>query len=232
MANRIVFLPNKENNEELYIEKLVDFEWVPGISNFQSLKSIKNLHRAIGSKLGISPVLEVSTKSDEIIGIQLSAFNLLSAYEKSTAPLESIYHASKVFQFGGPYKDLVNSTALESKKDGRLKSSGKLINYLHNGVNWPIKPSPNFYDYLYISALLEFPDRHQLQIYAGFTDIAYSQTSLKLSNKRSFNCQARSVAIYVSLLNRMDENQMLDFLFKECTKMFTKRNQYFQELLD
>jgi hypothetical protein len=103
---------------------------------------------------------------------------------------------------------------------------------MYGGINWPIKPSPNFYDYLYISALLEFPDRDELRKYDGFTDIAYSQTSLKLSKKRSFNCQARSVAIYVSLLSKMDENQMLDFLFKECTMKITKGNQYFQELLD
>jgi hypothetical protein len=232
MANRIVFLPNKENNGDLYTEELVDFEWVPGISKSQALKSVKNLHRAIDSKLGISPVLEVSTKSDEIIGIRLSAFNLLSTYENSTAPLESIYHASKVFQFGGPYKDLVNSTALESKKDGRLKTSGDLINYLHNGVSWPLKASPNFYDYLYIRALVNFPERHELAKFNGFTDIAYSQTSLKFSYKKSFNCQARSIAIYSTLILRMSEHQILDYLFEKGTTSSSNSESYVQDSFD
>ena len=231
MASRIVFQANFAK-DKLYEEHLIEFEWIPGIAKSQSIKCIQKLHEAITEKLGLKQILEISTKSNEILGIELSAFNLSLMREGFQVSVESVYQASKVFEYGGPFPDLLSSTSLNSKKDIRLKSHGELIGYMYGGINWPIKPSPNFYDYLYISALLDFPDRHQLQRYAGFTDIAYSQTSLKLSNKRSFNCQARSVAIYVSLLNRMDENQMLDFLFKECTKMFTKRNQYFQELLD
>jgi hypothetical protein len=231
MANRMVFQPNV-TEDELYKEHLIEFKWIPGIAKSQSIKCISKLHEAITEKLGLDQILEISTKSNEILGIKLSAFNLPLSHEGFQVSVESVYQGSKLFQYGGPFPDLIYSTSLSSKKDNRLKSHGELIGYTYGGINWPIKASPNFYDYLYISALLDFPDRSQLKKYAGFTDIAYSQTSLKLSNKRSFNCQARSVAIYVSLLNRMDENQMLDFLFKECTEKSIKQNQYFQELLD
>jgi hypothetical protein len=231
MANRIFFQPNV-TDDKLYEEHLIEFEWIPGIAKSQSIKCIEKLHEAITEKIGLEKILEISTKSNEVLGMQLSAFNLPIKHDGIQVSVESFYQASKIFEHGGPFPDLLSSTSLNSKKDIRLKTHGELIGYMYGGINWPIKPSPNFYDYLYISALLDFPDRNQLQRYAGFTDIAYSQTSLKLSNQRSFNCQARSAAIYVSLLNRMDENQMLDFLFKKCTEKFTKRNQYFQELLD
>ena len=77
MASRIIFLPNLNSNNELFSEKLVNFEWVPGIAISQAKKSIRNLHEAAEQQIGLTNILEISTRSEVILGISLSAFNLL-----------------------------------------------------------------------------------------------------------------------------------------------------------
>ena len=76
MASRIVFLPISGPGNELFQEKLVTFDWVPGIAISQAKKSIRNLHEAAVKEIGLTKVLEISTRSEEILGISLSAFNL------------------------------------------------------------------------------------------------------------------------------------------------------------
>jgi hypothetical protein len=52
------------------------FEWHPGFSKSQAQKSIASLHCA-AAEAGIAPVLEISSKSPDPLGVSLSAFNLL-----------------------------------------------------------------------------------------------------------------------------------------------------------
>jgi hypothetical protein len=106
MASRIIFLPNFISEHELFQEKLVTFDWVPGIAISQAKKSIRNLHEAAGNQIGLTKILEISTRSEEILGISLSAFNL--QFENKNFSVESAYQASKVFEKGGPYLDLLN----------------------------------------------------------------------------------------------------------------------------
>jgi len=199
MASRIVFLPNSSSEYELFQEKLVTFDWVPGIAVSQAKKSIRNLHEAAGKQIGLTKILEISTRSEEILGISLSAFNL--QFENKNFSVESAYQASKVFEKGGPYLDLLNLSSTEAKTDLRLKNSGLLIGFRFEGEDFAVASAPNFYDYLYIRSLLFFSDRHLLKNYDGFTDIAFSQTSLKYKNKRAYNCQARSAAIFCTLIS-------------------------------
>ena len=56
MAKRIIFLPSSKNNNLLFIEKLVDFEWVPGMAITQARKSIKNLHTASRAQLNLDKI--------------------------------------------------------------------------------------------------------------------------------------------------------------------------------
>lgn len=207
MANRIVFLPNVISENELFQEKLVTFEWVPGIAISQAKKSIRNLHEAAGDQLGLTKILEISTRSEEILGISLSAFNL--QFENKNFSVESVYQSSKVFEKGGPYLDLLNLSAKEAKTDVRLKNSGLLTGFRFEGEDFPVASAPNFYDYLYIRSLITFADRHLLKTYDGFTDIAFSQTSLVYKNKRAYNCQARSTAIFCTLISRYLESDIL-----------------------
>jgi hypothetical protein len=210
MASRIIFSPNLSLNNELFSERLVNFEWVPGIAISQAKKSIRNLHEAAERQIGLANILEISTRSEVILGISLSAFNLL--FEGKNFSVESAYQASKVFEKGGPYLDLLNSNSTDAKKDERLKNSGVLTGFRFEGEDFPVTQAPNFYDYLYIRSLLTFSDRHLLKEYDGFTDIAFSQTTLIYKNKRAYNCQARSAAIFLTLISRHIEEEIIDNL--------------------
>jgi len=212
MAKRIVFMPTSSNAPELFEEKLVDFDWVPGMSVTQGRKSVENLHFAASRDYNLSKILEISTRSSDSLGISLSAFNLELTYLDRKYPVEAVYQGSKVFREGGPFIDLLSYSSLEAKQDPRLKTSGPIIGFKFENVEWPLNSSPNFYDYLYIRALLANEDRFELLEFQAFSDIAYSQTSLDLKMGKSFNCQARSAAIYSSLARRMSEISMLENL--------------------
>ena len=110
--------------------------------------------------------------------------------------MEAAYQGSKVFERGGPYTDLYFADARQAKKDPRMRDSGRIISFHFDGMDFPIEPKTAFYDWLYSRAV--FPHREwlrRLDQYAGFTDIEFNP-------KRSVNCQARSIAIFVSMLKR------------------------------
>lgn len=211
MASRIVFLPKYE--DPWYEEKVVTFEWVPGMAKSQARKSISNLHEAAQTQLELRNPLEISTKSNTDLGVSLSAFNLKLDVDTEFVSIESAYQSSKVFKSGGPYRDILNLNSYDAKKDERLKESGELIGFEFEGNEWNVTNSPNFYDYLYIRALIDFEDKKLIQEFDCFTDIAFSQTSLKYKNNLSFNCQARSVAIYLGLLNNLEEYKIVKKLY-------------------
>jgi hypothetical protein len=214
MASRIIFKPTDIESRELFTEVLVEFDWVPGMAISQGRKSVLNLHSSAGGLLGISNILEISTRSLDSFGISLSAFNLEITFGGRKYAVEAVYQACKVFQSGGPYLDILSSSSLDAKRDSRLRESGPIIGFRFEGIDWPLTPSPNFYDYLYIRALLENEKRHKLSDFNAFSDLAYNQTSLISKPGKSFNCQARSAAIYVSLAKRIEENSILNWLLE------------------
>lgn len=193
MAKRPVYVPQKTGNLEVFT-KLIQFQWFPGMSKTQKQKSIASLHEA-AEKEDISPVLEISSKSKEQIGVNLSAFNLkikTKVYEKIFS-VESAFQSSKVFQRGGPYVDLLEKTAIEAKKDIRLRNSGNLTKFVFFSREFPLKPRTLFYDWLYINALNQNESlADEILKYEGFTDIEFNPT-------KSINCQAYSAALFVSL---------------------------------
>ena len=179
-----------------------EFKFNPGFSVVQKRKNIIALHQAIGDK-----ALEVSTKSEEELGRSLSAFNL----KIKGIPLECVFQASKVYQFGGPYKDLLKASPKDAKRDERHKSSGKLIYFEYEGNEFPLEPKTFFYDWLYIKAVKESikPDflKNIIQ-YSYFTDIEFNP-------KRSINCQAKTVAIIKAMMMAFgkipDVNNIVEF---------------------
>jgi len=215
MASRLVFLPTASEQPKLYSECLVAFEWVPGMAISQGTKSVLNLHLEAKKELGITNLLEISTRSPEDLGIRLSAFNLPIEVNGNVVSVEVAYQSSKIFENGGPFRDLLNGSSMGAKQDLRLKESGALIGFRFDGVDWPLSPTPNFYDYLYIRALLNFSRAELLLNYEAFTDIAFSQSTLKQKGNKSFNCQAKAAAIYCSLLSRMSRSEILDYLQQE-----------------
>ncbi len=204
MARRPVFIPDLTGPP--YFKSIeVEFQWFSGFSRTQSTKTINSLHEAV-ARQGISPVLEVSSKSALELGVSLSAFELsLTTPRGSAMSVECAYQGSKVFEEGGPFHDLYAISSREAKADPRLRNSGEVRTFDFFGERFPIKPKTAFYDWLYMTALTQKnpPLAEALQQFRGFSDIAFNP-------KRSINCQARAVAVYVALHNTVpDELQTL-----------------------
>ena len=192
MANRPIFSPNL-SKVGVKITNL-DFKWHSGISPEQKKKSIIQLHEAAHA-CGIQHILEVSTKSELEIGVQLSAFNLMITTKKyqNKFTVETAFQGSKVFENGGPYTDLIGMYSLKAKKDPRLRSSGNLTAFRFFNIDFPLLPRTYFYNWLYINAIVQNPVlAKDVLRFDSFTDIEFNP-------KRSINCQAHSVALYISL---------------------------------
>ena len=191
MAERPVFIPAPDA-PGLVREKSLTITWAGGFAAVQKKKNVKALHSAAAA-IGIGPILEASTKSERKLGQHLSAFHLKVKLFDIELPLECAYQGSKVFEKGGPYTDLYTTDARSAKRDPRLHESGKLIAFEFDGHKFPLEPKTVFYDWLYINAI--FPHRDWLDClapFAGFSDIEFNP-------QKSINCQARSIALFVSL---------------------------------
>ena len=128
----------------------------------------------------------------------MSAFHMtVSTKSYGRIKLELAFQGSKVFERGGPFTDLYKKgekEIREAKRDLRLKESGALTGFRFEEVDFPLEPKTVFYDWLYCSFLADYRDWAQkLYDYAGFTDIEFNPC-------RSINCQARSAALFLSLM--------------------------------
>ena len=190
MAKRPVFVVESAGR---VAEVNVEFKWHPGMSAAQKRRSVASLHQAARNK-GLHTVLEVSTKSDEMIGRSLSALNLeISLSSLGKLSVECAFQGSKVFKGGGPFVDMYHMDAVAIKRDSRLRESGALLKFDLKGDVWPLEPKTVFYDWLYLLALIQNSKlSDQLSSYSGFTDIEFNP-------KKSFNTQARSCALFVAL---------------------------------
>lgn len=161
----------------------------------QSQKSIDSLHSAAKKQLHVDEILEISSKSKDERGVKLSAFNLMIHTQKygQAFSVECAYQSSKVFELGGPYKDIRNMTSREAKGEPRLRDSGLLTGFNFFDVTWALEPKTAFYDWLYINALHKHSDLAKYVLkHKAFSDIAFNP-------ERSLNCQAYSAALYVAL---------------------------------
>lgn len=202
MAVRPVFVVSLDNN---YCKREnVQFEFFSGFSDKQKQKSVKSLHQAFALKNGDKKILEISSKSEVELGIKLSAFNLMIKTNSGKEfSVESAFQASKVFEKGGPYKDLLDVPSRVAKKDERLKNSGKIIAFNINKQLFNTEPKTYFYNWLYINTLHLHSDlAEQILEYGAFTDIAFNP-------QKSINCQAEAAAIYVSLQKQNLLNEAL-----------------------
>ncbi len=194
MAKRPIFIP--EYSENAFVNRdNIDFHYYSGFAVVQKQKSIASLHEAIHEKYGFEKILEVSSKSQDQLGIDLSAFNLMMVDKKSNKKfsVECAFQSSKVFEQGGPFIDLLNRTSREAKKDQRLKESGNLLKFVFYNREWDLLPRTAFYDWLYINALNANPQYHEeLSQYEAFTDIEFNP-------EKSINCQANSIAMFLSI---------------------------------
>lgn len=202
MAVRQVYKVNDTGIE--YVKKVdIDFTWSPGFAACQKQKNIRSLQGGYNEIYPNDRVLEISSKSELALGVNLSAFNLtITTMKKNqTFSVECAFQSSKVFKNGGPYLDILNKDSRSAKKDERLKTSGELIGFTFFNKEWPLEPKTLFYDWLYMNALYKQKElAEEILSYDAFTDIEFNPS-------KSINCQAYSAALFVSLSrqNLIDE---------------------------
>lgn len=175
------------------VSEIYSFEWYSGFAVSQKQKSIKSLHDAIIKTDVNAKPLEISTKSEETIGIKLSAFNL----KINNYTLENIFQSAKVFENGGPYLDLLDMSPKEAKRDERLHNSGRLKAFRYKNEDFPLIPQTIFYDFIYITAIKEsfiIDEINSILNYNYFTDIEFNPA-------KSINTQARAAAILKLIVN-------------------------------
>ena len=196
MAVRPIFCV--DSNKYVRVDE-VEFEYFNGFAKSQHQKSMRSLHEAFQKRNPDASVLEISRYSDTSLGTALSAFNLLiSLKDGKRIPVECAFQASKVFESGGPYEDLLDALPKNAKRDPRLKESGHVISFRFEGREFSTHPKTLFYTWLYLHALSENSElTKELVRYDAFSDIAFNP-------QRSINCQAYSAAVYVSLYRNME----------------------------
>jgi hypothetical protein len=197
MAIRPIFIVNASGSPIVKINS-IDFNWHAGVARSRRQMSMRSLHEAAQTLHPEARILEVSRMSDEPLGQHLSAFNLSieRPVQHSEISVECAFQASKVFERGGPFLDLLDASSVDAKRDPRLQESGRLTGFRFFGEDWPNEPPTAFYDWIYLNALHR---RRELASavtgYDIFTDIAFNPA-------KSINCQASAVALYVSLVRR------------------------------
>lgn len=194
MAQKICFF---YDINKFYVEKIVEFDYVKGMAFSQKQKNVKSFHLSIAQKFPGKKILEISTKSDNDLGISLSAFNL----KLNGKSLESIYQSAKVFENDEQFSFLADYSPKEAHKFISERQLGGLSKFRYENVDFPLEPKTLFYDYIYIKALSKIPHiSNKIVEYDIFTDIEFNE-------KRQVNCQARACAIYCSLIkmNKLDK---------------------------
>jgi len=222
MAIRPIFIAT--NDRSKYVNEVdIQFIWFAGMSKSQKQKSIISLHEASldrKKELGFNNILEISSKSEIELGIKLSAFNLKfnsSVLPNKNISVECIFQGSKVFQNGGPYTEVYSMNSLEAKKYSKLTTSGKLIHFKRKNEIWELEPKTLFYDWVYLNTLRSNKKLAKMILdYDAFSDIEFNP-------KKSINCQAASVALFVSL----SRNKLIDYVLKDkdtFTEFMKKQN--------
>lgn len=220
MAKRFVYVPTEGEPGVKEVE--VEFEWYPGFAVSQKQKSIASLHHA-ADEAGFQSILEISSKSEDELGVRASAFNL-SFHTKSSnrkISVEAAFQGSKVFALSGPFPDMYNMTAREAKKEIRIRQNGTMTKFCFFGKDFPLRPRTFFYDWLYINTLHKDEELStDICRFSGFSDIEFNP-------EKSVNCQAFSAALYVSMVRcgALDQALESESSFKELLASFYKRRE-------
>jgi len=194
----------------------VPFVWFPGFSESQKRKSINSLHASAKKVKPNFHILEVSSKSENKVGISLSAFNL--KYKKRNGmviPLESAFQGSKIFEEIGQVSQLYNLDPRSAKSEARnCHNKFKLIGFKLDEIVYPMYPKTIFYDWLYIqSVLTSIADFSVFNDYNAFSDIEFNPV-------KSINCQAFSLALITLMLRTMDPLEVLDININDLKKKY------------
>ena len=213
MASRPFFIPNNNKNELVKTE-LVEFKWFSGFAKIQKQKSILSFHENISKQFKYKKILEISTKSDDDLGVKLSAFNLKINFNNKEYFLESLFQGSKVFSNEGPYEDIYVKESIDAKRDERIKRSD-LKEFSFFGEKFTLEF--DFYSWLYFLALKQNKKlTDEMLHYQAFTDIEFNP-------EKSLNCQAYSAALYSSMITNNILNIDKDYQNDELKSMIPLR---------
>jgi len=190
MAKRPFFTPTL-NQEELVKTNSVEFTWFSGFAKSQKQKSISSFHENISKEFKLDKILEISTKSENKFGTQLSAFNLKINFKDQEYFLESLFQGSKIFTDQGPHEDIYEKSSIDAKRDKRIKRND-LKEFSFFGEIFSL--DFDFYSWLYFIALNQNKKlKTEILNYEAFTDIEFNP-------EKSLNCQAYSAALYSSMV--------------------------------
>ena len=199
MAERGVYI--SRDTYPFFEEVHVQFDWFPGFALSQQRKSQISLHSNFLAAYPEQNVLEVSSASLYSLGAALSAMHLKKRTKAGVTSVESAFQASRIFgPHGeiGPFQDYLFLPGKECKKLVKTESRGLHSDrYLYEGMVFhaPAHFISLFYNFLYLNALCEEENKDAAEMllnleYTAFSDLA----------TRSLNSQARSAAIFVSLV--------------------------------
>ena len=190
-------------------------------------RSSQSLRENILAKYPNLKIIEISTASDNYeLGRQLSALNLTF----DGIPVENIFQGSKVYSGENePHVELFSQSAKDAKRFSKEMQTLKraITGFKYNGKTFDTFPYSSFYDWVYIQALHSHQElAKQILDYDAFTDIHFNQ-KVAYSNKGPFNCQARALAIYVSLQRKGElhnylqdpknlQQSIYDTLYRQC----------------
>src|SRR5438034_2256306 len=105
MAERPVYIPDPDS-PQLVEERFFTIKWSPGFAVSQKEKNVEALHQAAKDRAGLSPLLEISSKSKAKTGRHMSAFHMTAdTKELGAIKLELAFQGSKIFERGGPFTD-------------------------------------------------------------------------------------------------------------------------------
>ena len=222
MANRPFFIPSI-NEENLVETQTVEFKWFSGFAKTQKQKSVISFHENISKEFKIDRILEISTKSENKLGIKLSAFNLKIKFKKKEYFLESLFQGSKIFSDQGPNEDIYEKSSIDAKKDKRIKRSDlKAFSFFGETFSLDF----DFYSWLYFIALNQ-NKRLKVEIlnYEAFTDIEFNP-------EKSLNCQAYSAALYSSMVKNKILDNNKEYKFEELKNLIpSKKFKNYQQKL-
>lgn len=216
MAEKSVYISKTEYPyfEEIY----VTIDWFAGFAMSQKRKCQIGLHQNFLRSYPEEKVLEISSTSLMSLGSKLSAMNLSKRTKKGLTSVESAFQSSRIYSDEqrtiGPFPEYLFLPGKECKKLVKEASDGMhSYRYEFDGLTFyaPVWHISQFYDYLYLNALLEPENKavkEQLlkEGYTAFTDLA----------TKSLNNQARSAAIFVGLVKAglIDEVRTYDSYLK------------------
>lgn len=191
MAVRKVYLPL---GEYPYVKEVsVTFPWASG-SKHQNVQAVLDTFHDVYPEVA---ALEVSLASSQPEGVAAAAMKLplrLASLEQEV-PVGIVYEASKVFENGGPYPELLQLSRQKVQKDPRLQQSGKCLGFRLEGQDYPVEPHPYaFFNWIYGKALQQNPEKAEALLKFG----AFSDLELG-SSKKDRNSPARAAAVYAGL---------------------------------